>query len=378
MPKKAAKPQKNKEIPQTPLQMQKPLGKVSEEDFQEHVWGRKALRKKKVQRVLKIIAGSAVVLAVLAAGFLVTDTLLRISEMPQEAPATTQPPAVTTAPPNNIPPPLAETPLRSFYVPLRMLDRNEDSPKLVEQAGRLGTTAAVITFKDSGGMLSYRSNLMQQARINASQKARYRTDWTVKDLKNKGGQRIIAVVHCFDDPLAAGAMPEAAMIRRDTDSTPWTDGQGRRWLNPYSSQATEYLLALIREIISFGADDILLCGVSFPEGSLQGAVLPGQTEDTPESRNAVLRDFIAQAKQAAGEAGVYVMISGQAAIDGAENLGGDLWDCAADAIAVDTRGTPWAQDDSYWGTRPVVPVVESPEAAQGARDYIVLEDEAQG
>jgi hypothetical protein len=362
--------------------LQKPLGTVSEEDFQEHVWGRKARRRLKVKRAVKLIAVSVLMLAVLAAGFVATETLLRVSEMPLETQAATQPPA-TTAPPEITLPAPAGPPMRSFYVSLRMLDRNEDSPRLVQQAQELEANAAVMTFKDGGGYLSYPSNLMQQGRINASQKMRYRTYWTMRDLKDKAGQKIIAVIHCFDDPLAAGAMEEAAVLQRGADA-PWTDGQGRRWLNPYSPQAREYLLAVIREVKAFGADEILLCGAAFPEGNLQGAVFPGQAEIDPDeedaeerlmaARNGALRSFIAQAKEAAGGT-LYVMIAGQAALDGAGSLGGDRWGCAADYIAVDTRGTPWARDEDYWRTRPVLPVTAGPEEADGARDYIVLTDE---
>ena len=366
------------------LTLLRPLGRVSEEDFQEHVWGRRARRRMKIRRAVKLAVTGAVMLAVLAAGFVVTETLLRVSEMPPEAQGQTAPP-VTSAPPEAALPAPEGPPLRSFYVPLRMLDRNDDAAKLVAQAKQLDATAAVITLKDGGGYLSYQSNLMQQRLVNASQKMRYRMYWTMRDLQDKAGQRIVGVIHCFDDPLAAGAMPDAAVLRRDTDNTPWADGQGRRWLNPYAPQAREYLLALIREAVALGVDEILLCGVAFPSGNLQGAVFPGQPEIDPDAedaaarlaaaRNAALRSFIAEAKEAAGAAPLYVMIPGQAALDGAQELGGDIWGCAADYIAVDARGAPWAHDESYWRTRPVLPVVDSPGEAQGARDYLVLEDE---
>jgi len=369
----------------TTLTLLQPLGRVSDEDFQEHVWGRLARRRMKIRRGIRFAVTGVVMLLVLAAGFVMTETLLRVSEMPPGAQGQTPSP-VTSAPAEHTPSAPVGAPLRSFYVPLKMLDRNEDAPKLVAQANELDATAAVITLKDGGGYLSYQSNLMQQGRINANQKMRYRMYWTMRDLQEKAGQRIVGVIHCFDDPLAAGAMPEAAVLRRDTDNSPWTDGQGRRWLNPYAPQAREYLLALIREAVALGVDEILLCGVAFPGGNLQGAVFPGQEEIDPDAedaaekklaaaRNAALRSFIAEAKEAAGTAPLHVMIPGQAALNGAQELGGDIWGCAADYIAVDTRGTPWARDESYWRTRPVLPVVETPEDAQGARDYIVLTDE---
>jgi len=379
MPRKSEPQNENEKL--TLLQ---PLGRVSEEDFQEHVWGRRARRRMKVRRGIRFAVIGVAMLAVLAAGFVTTETLLRVSEMPPGAQGQTPAPA-TSAPAEAALPAPAGAPLRSFYVPLRMLDRNDDAPKLVAQAQELDTTAAVITLKDGGGYLSYQSNLMQQGRINANQKMRYRMYWTMRDLQEKAGQRIVGVIHCFDDPLAAGAMPEAAVLRRDTDNSPWTDGQGRRWLNPYAPQAREYLLALIREAVNLGVDEILLCGVAFPGGNLQGAVFPGQPEIDPDAedaaeklaaaRNAALRGFIAEAKEAAGAAPLHVMIPGEAALNGAQELGGDIWGCAADYIAVDTRGTPWARDESYWRTRPVLPVVETPEDAQDARDYIVLTDE---
>ena len=378
MPKRSKKENSDK------LTLQQPLGAVSEEDFQEHVWGRKALRRRKFRRTLRFTLGGLLLLAMLAWGFIITETLLQVSEMPPDAQGVTNVPEETTAPEEVTLPAPEGPPLRSFYASLRLLDRNEDSPKLVKQAQELESTAVVVTLKDGGGYISYQSNLMEQARVNASQKMRYRTYWTMRDLKEKGGQRIVGVIHCFDDPLAAAAMPEAAVLQRGTE-LPWADGQGRRWLNPYAPEAREYLLAVIREAVAVGADEILLCGVAFPEGNLQGAVFPGQEEIDPEeegaqalvmaARNEALRSFIAGAKEAAGEAPLYVMIAGQAALDGAESLGGDLWGCAADFIAVDTRGTPWARDESYWRTRPVLPVVASPEDAQGARDYIVLVDE---
>jgi len=384
MPKKTPKENTEK------LTLQQPLGTVSEEDFQEHVWGRKARRRRKFRRALRFTLGSLLLLAMLAWGFIFTETLLRVSEMPPDNQATTGVQEHTTAPQEVTLPAPEGPPLRSFYAPLRMLDRNEDSPRLVAQAQQMGTTAVVVTLKDGGGYISYQSNLMQQGRVNASQKMRYRTYWTMRDLKEKAGQRIVGVIHCFDDPLAAGAMPEAAVLQRGTE-LPWADGQGRRWLNPYAPGAREYLLAVIREAVAVGADELLLCGVAFPEGNLQGAVFPGQVSPAAPSvdateaggqaeavlaeRNEALRSFIAEAKEAAGDAPLYVMIAGQAALDGAESLGGNLWGCAADYIAVDTRGTPWARDESYWRTRPVLPVVEKPEDAQEARDYLVLIDE---
>jgi len=352
--------------------------KISDEDFQEYVGGRREQRRLRRRRAMKTALRVLLCVLALVVGFTVTETLLRVSEWPLPEGSSIAAPETTAAPESGDDRTPDGPPLQSFYVPLGMLDRNEDAPKLVAQARELQATAAVMLFKDSGGYLSYRSNLMQMGLLHANEKARYRTDWTLYDLK-KAGQRVIGVIHCFDDPLAAERMTEAAVLQRDTGSVPWKDAQGRRWLSPYSQAAREYLLAVIREVKAFGATDVLLEGLRFPVGNLQASVFPGEDNPhDPETRNAALRDFIEQAKEAAGDAGLFVMISVEAALDGAEDLGGDLWGCAADWLAVDVREAPWALDEGYWKSRPVIPVVGSVEEAEGLRDYIILIDEAQG
>jgi hypothetical protein len=260
-----------------------------------------------------------------------------------------------------------------------MLDRREQSRALMDYAQQNETNAAVFPFKDGNGWLTYPSALMQMSLLRASQKARYRVPWTLNDLKSKAGQRIIGVVHCFDDPLAAELMPEAAVLQRNTGDLLWKDAQGRRWLNPYAQAAQEYLLAVIREVRAFGADDILLCGVQFPTGNLTAAAFAGEiaAADPSPQRNKVLKAFLAQAKEAVGEGRLYVVVPAQAALDGAPELGGTLWGSAADVYAIDVRDAPWAQNEAYWNAQPAVPLIADPGDAQGAREYLVMQEEAQ-
>lgn len=355
--------------------------RVTEEDFQQHIMGRRARRRRNVRRVLRVSLTALLCVAALAGGFVGMDALLRVSELPLPEGQQVTEPMVTTTQPETLP--AREGPaIKSFYVPILMMDNRNQSAQLQQQAKDLGSNTAVMTFKDGNGYLTYRSNLMQQSLLKSNEKARYRTDWTSRDLSKKAEQRIIAVIHCFDDPLAAGRMTEAAILQRDTGSVPWMDAQGKRWLNPWSEAAREYLLAVVREVIAFGANDILLCGLRFPDGNLQAAEFPGAGEADPAdpaARNAVLRSFIEEAREAAGEAAeLYVLLTAQEAREGSDAIGGELWGCAADYIAVDVRGVSWNKNDPLWNTRPTLPVIATPEDTKGMRDYIVLTDEAQG
>jgi len=354
---------------------------ISSTELQARIGGRRHYRRQQIRRALRIASRCAFVIIALAVGFLVTETLLRISEAPlPEADALSQT-AATTQPPTTARPKPEGPPLLTFFVPLSLMDNRDQARQLMAQAEKLGTNAAVMLFKDSGGYLSYQSELMQQRLLNASQRTRWRTDWTLYDLKNRAGQKIIGVIHCFDDPLAASLMTDAAVTLRDTDHTPWKDLHGKAWLNPYAESAREYLLAVIREVIAFGADEILLCGVQFPAGDLHAAVFPGEepdanTERLAASRNRALLDFIERAKTVAGDRALYLMLPFQAARNGGAEYGGGLWGSdAVDAFAIDMRGIPWTQEDDFWRVQPVIPVVDSPENANSARDYIVLGDE---
>jgi len=354
---------------------------MSAAELQARIGGRRHYRRQKIRRALRTAARCALVVIALAVGFLVAETLLRISEAPlAQADAITLP-ITTTQPPTTARPKPEGPPLRTFFVLLNLMDNRDQARQLMAQAEELETNAAVMLFKDSGGYLSYQSQLMQQRLFNASQRARWRTDWTLYDLKNRAGQKIIGVIHCFNDPLAASLMTGAAVTLRDTEQTPWKDARGKAWLNPYAESAREYLLAVVREVVAFGADEILLCGVQFPAGDLQAAVFPGEEPDAnmariAASRNRALLDFLQQAKAAAGNRPLYLTLPFQTARNGGAEYGGDLWGSeAVDAFAVDMRGVPWTQEDDFWRVQPVIPIVDSPENAHGARDYIVLRDE---
>ena len=368
MPKKNPKP--NKALYQT----------ITEEDFEEYAISAKARRAMKLRRGLRLGFLGLAMLISLAVGFTAMEAMLLVSETPlPEEIRVTEPEIVTTEPLPELPEPQGE-PMRSFYIPINMLDRREQSAQLQAQARSLGTNTAVMTFKDANGWLTYRSNLIQMDLLRANTRARHRTDWTKFDMIRRADQRVMAVIHTFDDPLAAGLMSEAAVLRYGTNE-PWADNDGNAWLNPWSELARTYLLGVIREVAAFGqqgatVDYILLRGVTFPAGNLNAAYFPGGDHEDPQARNTVLRSFIEEAAQAAGEATLIVMVP-RAGAENAEALGGDLWDSAAEMIAIDTRGTTAAHNEGFWRTRHVIPVVESHEDGEDLRDFIVLIDEAQ-
>ena len=202
--------------------------------------------------------------------------------------------------------------------------------------------AVLLDYKNADGQLFISTDGSTAAEIGAVKEPITAAAQTVERLK-ANGYKIILRVHCFRDPVAAANLTGAAVMEAD-GVTVWLDDSARNngnpWLNPYSETARAYLLQVVREAAAFGADMVLLDDVSFPTGkNADRAFFPGEAESL-FSRNAILHDFIEQAKAAVGDVPLMVSMPLSAAISGDGVLyGGGIFDSAAEISAVDVRPT---------------------------------------
>lgn len=198
--------------------------------------------------------------------------------------------------------------------------------------------AVMLDFKGADGTVCTAADGSIGTEIGATAHAAANAADTVQRLKAKG-YKIITRIYCFQDPIAAAQLPGAAVTEAD-GITVWLDNSARSggepWLNPYSDTARAYLLQVIQDAVTFGADNVLLCSVSFPSGRYADrAFFPGETESL-FSRNAVLQDFIEQAEIAAGDIPLTVSMPLSAALNGdSVRYGGGIFDSAAAFAAVD-------------------------------------------
>jgi hypothetical protein len=104
---------------------------------------------------------------------------------------------------------------------------------------------------------------------------------------------------------------------------------GKVWLDPTSSKATNYLTSVINEVVAIGADCIYLDSVQFPE-SRPGAVPVYTSDDTTLNRNLVLMKFIEKAVSSTNGRPVILGCPLECADGGnTEKWGGTLFDTAA-------------------------------------------------
>lgn len=161
----------------------------------------------------------------------------------------------------------------------------------LKQIEKTRLNALVIDVKGDLGMLSYRSRV-PEARSNGAQKTITLPNlksW-LQELRQQGIYTIARVV-VFKDDLLAQAHPEIAV--RDRDGNVWRDGEGLRWVDPFSEKAQQYNLAIAKEAATLGFDEVMFDYIRFPDTS----GLRYSQPSTQKGRVGAISGFLAKAKQ---------------------------------------------------------------------------------
>ena len=154
-------------------------------------------------------------------------------------------------------------------------------------------------------------------------------------------------MYCFKDSLASSANEELAVKYMNTEIN-WLDGSddsgGVSWLNPASAKTVSYLKAVVKEILAFSVDGLILEGVHFPESEhTKGATYPGENKSV--SRNQVLRNFVSEIKALLPES-CFLLVSQTSKDIIEENKSlyyGNLLGSDTDGFAIDTLN----RDEQY-------------------------------
>lgn len=230
--------------------------------------------------------------------------------------------------------------LKALYMPDDALSGGIAFDLFTSQLNEAKANAVVIDFKKADGTLNYDSSFPAAIDINASSGAYQSAKETISRLK-ESGYKIIARIYCYEDTLASSMLSGAAVTEKDT-VTVWLDdsaqNDGNPWLNPYSQTAENYLLGIIAESVSVGADVVMLAAVSFPSGNrTDRAFFAGEAESV-ESRNSVLHSFIDKAAAVTVDVPVVVYMTADEALNGSSLLySGSIFDSGALFDAVDFR-----------------------------------------
>jgi hypothetical protein len=174
--------------------------------------------------------------------------------------------------------------------------------ELMDMVNKTELNAIVIDVKSEKGRLGWDSQVPLAKEISAPS-TRTNTIDLLEVVERCKTQNIycIARLAVFQDTLLAGARPNLAI--RNLNGTVFTENGGQQWLNPYNTDNWTYNLALTKEIVALGFDEIQFDYVRFP-GRITGVAFG--TDYTEDTRVAAIAGFLARAQKELRPTGVFV------------------------------------------------------------------------
>ena len=147
--------------------------------------------------------------------------------------------------------------------------------EFVHYAKLAGINAAVLHVKDPHGRIRWKSNNVQAAEIGAV--ASYGlVENALRQLKTQGFWTV-AKLDVFVDHQLVTKRPDMGIIDIRSEN-PWADNKGLYWSNPFNQKVWEYNLALCKELVMLGFDEIQFDYIRFPsDGDLSAIQYPLNT-----------------------------------------------------------------------------------------------------
>lgn len=170
----------------------------------------------------------------------------------------------------------ASTPedIKALYLPSHCFTERKID-EFVHYAKLAGINAAVLHVKDPHGRIRWKSNNVQAAEIGAVA-SNGLVESALRQLKARDFWTV-AKLDVFVDHQLVTKRPDMGII--DIQSgRPWSDKKGLYWANPFNQKVWEYNLALCKELVMLGFDEIQFDYIRFPsDGDLSAIQYPLDT-----------------------------------------------------------------------------------------------------
>ena len=176
--------------------------------------------------------------------------------------------------------------------------------RVLDLVSRTELNAVVIDVKGDRGMIPYRTGV--QAAIDAGAQGPV----IIKDFEEQlagwkaQGIYTIARIVAFKDNLRANTRPDLAVIDTRTGK-PWTDRENLAWVDPFREENWDYLIAVAKEAVAKGFDEVQFDYVRFPTDGKLSAARYSQTNN-PSTRLPAIAGFLAKARRELGPTGAFL------------------------------------------------------------------------
>lgn len=169
---------------------------------------------------------------------------------------------------------------------------------IMELADKTEINAIVLNIQDDSARVVYDTKVPLAVKSGALDRILPNIKDVVADL-HKHNLYVIARMVTFMQPAVAQANPNLAVLSKPTGA-PWKGGQlsQQRWLDPTNPEARKYPLALAREAVDLGFDEIQFDYIRFPSDPAPGELWDNMTFSQPvddSTKSNYIRDFTTEA-----------------------------------------------------------------------------------
>jgi hypothetical protein len=156
--------------------------------------------------------------------------------------------------------------------------------------------AVVIDIKDSSGYVFYNANVPEVQKYKLYNYSIKNIDSIIKFFHDKNIY-VIGRISVFEDPMYSQNRKDLAVYNTETTTdifNPilWTDRKGLSWMDPASKEVWDYNIALAKDAVSHGFDEINFDYIRFPsDGDFSTLGFP--IWDKKTSRSETIKSFFA-------------------------------------------------------------------------------------
>jgi len=194
--------------------------------------------------------------------------------------------------------------IKGAYLTYFGVGAREIRQRVLDLAERTELNAVVIDVKGDRGWIVYKTGVEEALAAGAQGPATLRDFETMMaDFKARGLYTVARIV-TFKDNVLATARPDLAIIDARTGKL-WTDREGLAWVDPFREEVWAYNLAIAREAVARGFDEVQFDYVRFPaDGKVSAARY--SKPNTRETRLPAIAAFLQRARRELGRAGAFV------------------------------------------------------------------------
>jgi hypothetical protein len=196
------------------------------------------------------------------------------------------------------------TPFHGVYVTMTSAG-SERILSLVRQLKPAGLNAVVIDIKDMDGVIAYPTAVPLARAIGAAERGTIRDLPKLINLLHAEGIHVIARQVVFYDRYVAQQAPHLAL--QSTGGGPWRQHNKQVWADPAHPEVQDYNLAIAREAVSLGIDEIQFDYIRFPaEGDTGSIAYSFDIATTP--KHEIITGFLKRAKETLAPMGALVSL----------------------------------------------------------------------